>query len=468
MLFRHDVAAFHRFILGDVGQDRVAVLVLALFVLAFVVEGEEAVELHDRAGGAELHVLVAARDIDRHLVEHGTFHLARHGALPDQLVEAELVLVQVRSHVLRRAEEVGRPDRLVRFLGVLGLGRINARARRHVALTVLGLDQATCLANRLGRKLHAVGAHVGDEAHGLAADVDTFIQALRDAHRGRGADAQLARGLLLQGRGDERRRRVATHLAAVDRGHRKGAAFDLSLGRLRALLVVEVELLELAAIEMGEAGLQGLLLGGAEDGIDRPVFAGLEDLDLGFALADQAQRHRLHAAGRAAARQLAPQHRRQGEAHEIVERAAGHVGVDQRLVEVARMGDGVQHRLLGDGIESDALYLDAGQRLLAAQDVEHVPRDGFALAIRIGREIELAALGDGFGNGVEALLRLGVDLPVHGEIFVRADRTILGRQIADMTIGGQHGEAGAEILSNGLSLGRGLDDQHVHRRNMLQ
>ena len=91
----------------------------------------------------------------------------------------------------------------------------------------------------------------------------------------------------------------------------------------------------------------------------------LEDLDLGLALADQAQRHRLHAAGRAAARQLAPQHRREGEAHQIVERAARQVGVDQRLVEVARMGDGVEHRLLGDGVEGDALDVDALQRLLA-------------------------------------------------------------------------------------------------------
>ena len=40
-----------------------------------------------------------------------------------------------------------------------------------------------------------------------------------------------------------------------------------------ALLAVEVELVELAAVEMGEAGLQRLLLGGAEDGVDRPVFA---------------------------------------------------------------------------------------------------------------------------------------------------------------------------------------------------
>ena len=132
------------------------------------------------------------------------------------------------------------------------------------------------------------------------------------------------------------------------------------------------------------------------------------------------------------------------------------------------MGDGVEHRLLGDGVEGDALDVDALQRLLALQHVADMPGDGLALAVRVGGEIELAALGDRLGDGVEALLRLGIDLPVHGEILVRTDRAVLGRQVADMTIGGQHGVAGAEILPDGLCLGRELDDQYVHRRYMLQ
>ena len=356
----------------------------------------------------------------------------------------------------------------MRFLGVLGLGRVKTRARRHVAWAVLGLDQPPRLADRLGGELHAVGAHIGDQADGLAADVDAFIQALGDAHGRGGSDAQLARGLLLQGRGDEGRRRVAPYLAPVDRGHRKGPALDLALGGLGAFFGVEVELVELAAVEMGEAGFERLLLGRAEEGVDGPVLARLEDLDLGLALADQAQRNRLNATGGAAARQLAPQDRREGEAHEVVERPARHVGVDQRLVEFARVGDGVQHRLLGDGIEGDALHVDAVERLLAPEDLLHVPGDGFAFAIRVGGQIELAALGHRPGDGIEALLGLGVDLPVHGEILGRTDRAVLGRQIADMTVRGQHGVPGAEILPNSLSLGRGLDDQHVHRRNMLQ
>ena len=138
------------------------------------------------------------------------------------------------------------------------------------------------------------------------------------------------------------------------------------------------------------------------------------------------------------------------------------------MVEVARVGDGVEDRLLGDGVEGDALHIDILQRLLALQDVEHMPGNGFAFAIRVGGEVKLTAFRDGLGDRVEALLRLGIDFPVHGEIFVRPDRTILGRKVADMTVRGQHGVAGAQILTNGLSLGRGLDDQYVHRRKLLQ
>ena len=464
MLLRHDLAPVHRLVLGDVGQDGAGLVVVALVVLAFVVEREEAVELHDRAGGAKLDGLVAAGDVDRHLVQHGAFHLAGDGALPDQLVEAELVLVQIGGDVLRRPEQVGRTHGFVRFLGVLGLGRVDTGARRDVVGAVLGLDQAAGLADRLGRELHAIGTHVGDEADRLAADVDAFVQALGDAHGGGGAEAQLARCFLLQGRGDEGRRRVAPDLAAVDGGDGEGATLDLVLGLFGALLGVEVELLELAAVEMGEAGLQHLLLGRAEIGIDRPVFAGLEDFDLRFALADQAQRHRLDAAGRTAARQLAPQHGREREADQIVERAARQIGVDQRLVEVARIGHRVEHRLLGDGVEGDTLHVDAGQHLLVLQDVENMPGNGFAFAIRVGGEVKLAALADGLGDRVDSLLRLGVDFPVHGEVLVGPHRAILGRKVADMTVRGQHGVAGAEILPNGLCLGRGLDDQHVHRR----
>ena len=96
-------------------------------VAAFLVDREEAVEPHDRAGGAQRRRLaVAAFDLDvgGGLLELGGGHLARDRALPDQLVEPGLVALEVARDILGRAGDVGRADRLVRLLRVLGLGLV--------------------------------------------------------------------------------------------------------------------------------------------------------------------------------------------------------------------------------------------------------------------------------------------------------------------------------------------------------
>ena len=98
--------------------------------------------------------------------------------------------------------------------------------------------------------------------------------------------------------------------------------------------------------------------------VDGPVFLRLERLDLALALADQAERHRLHAAGRPAARQLAPEHGREREADQVVERAAREIGLDQLAVQVARMADGVEHGVLGDLVEHHALDVDLVEHVL--------------------------------------------------------------------------------------------------------
>src|SRR3546814_17585309 len=65
----------------------------------------------------------------------------------------------------------------------------------------------------------------------------------------------------------------------------------------------------------------------------------------------------------AAAGQLAPQDGREGEADEVVEGAARHVGVDQLLVEAARVLESLDHRLLGDLVEHNALDVNAVQHV---------------------------------------------------------------------------------------------------------
>src|SRR5262249_48874218 len=154
-------------------------------------------------------------------------------------------------------------------------------------------------------------------------------------------------------------------------------------GGARRALVAEIELVELLAVEMGEARLEGLARGGAELRLDGPVFPRLEGLDLGLALADETQRHRLDAAGRAAARQLAPEHGRQGEADQVVEGAAGEIGLDQLAVQLARTAEGVEDGVLRHLVEDDALDVDAFQGPAALQLLAHMPGDRLALAVGV-------------------------------------------------------------------------------------
>ena len=119
----------------------------------------------------------------------------------------------------------------------------------------------------------------------------------------------------------------------------------------------DVEPLDLLAVGADQARLEDFVARRRELGDDRPVFLGDEFFDFELAVADQPQRDRLDAAGRARARQLAPEHRREREADEIIERAAGEIGIDQRAVDLARMLHRLGHGLLGDGVEDDALDL---------------------------------------------------------------------------------------------------------------
>ena len=200
-------------------------------------------------------------------------------------------------------------------------------------------------------------------------------------------------------------------------------------------------------------------------GLDRPVFARPEGLDLGFALADQAQRHRLHAAGRAAARQLAPQHRREGEADQIVERAAGQIGVDQ-LAGRARAGAAWRRarRCLVISLKTTRLTsmpFSALRRFSTSrtcQEIASPSRSGSVARISL-----LGALAAPRRSPSTCFSALAVDLPVHGEVLVGPHRAVLRRQVAHMAVAGQHLVAAAEILVDGLGLGRRFDDDDVHR-----
>src|SRR5690606_37619089 len=99
--------------------------------------------------------------------------------------------------------------------------------------------------------------------------------------------------------------------------------------------------LQALAVGRYEARLELVAARRLQEGGEIPVFFRDEALDLRFPVADEAQRDRLDAPGRARARQLAPEDRGEIEADQIVEGAAGQIGVHQPRVDVARIGHGV-------------------------------------------------------------------------------------------------------------------------------
>ena len=251
----------------------------------------------------------------------------------------------------------------------------------------------------------------------------------------------------------------------LDRGDGEVAGPDGGYGPGGGGLVGEVKLVELLAVEADETGLVDVAAGRGEKGLDGPVLAGAEGLDLHLAVDDEAEGDGLHAASGLRAGELAPEHGRQLEADEVVEGAAGEVGVDELHVDLARVLHRLVHRRLGDCVEGDAGDLGVLlHRLAAGQGLKEVPGDRLALAVGVGGEDELAVGLQGLGDRADVLLALRRHLPLHLEVAVGVDRAVLGRQVAHVPVGGEDGVAGTEVLVDGLRLGRRFDDDDGHGR----
>ena len=433
------VALAHR------GQQ--TVLVVIGIVAAFLVDREEAGIFHHLPGGAQFVLAGGIAQCDSGAFELRRRHLAGHRALVHQIVELALV---TRGNAVAR--KIGRADRFVRFLRVLGLRLVDTRLFGQRVATIAIGHRLAAFRDRAAIHLHAVGTHVGDRAR--------FVERLRQSHRVAGGEAQLARGFLLQRRGGERGCGIALERLGLDLLDREIGRFDRCLGRLGAAFIAQRQLVELLALVLDQPRIEfaAVLL---QLGDDRPVFIGTEALDLDLAVDDQPQGDRLHASRALRTGKPPPQHRRKREAIEIVERAAREIGIDQRLVELARGLHRLGHRLLGDRVERHAV--DAvGQRLALLQQFEHVPRNRLALAVGVGREDQpVGALGR-VADFLEALLLVAIEFPVHREALVRADAAILGRQVADVTVAGENLEVLAEVFLDGFRLGGRFDDDQLH------
>ena len=357
-------------------------------VLSFLVERKEAVEHGHRAGGAQRELSIAGNGVDGGALEFGALHLTRQRAFPDQFVEPRLIMIEFARHLLRPSRKAGRPDGLMGFLRVLGTADIGARRIGQIARAEILADQTPGVGDGFARHVCAIGAHISNESHRLAAHRHALVQLLRDLHGSLGGEAELARGFLLQRRGDERWGRVPLDGFGFDLAHGEALRPDGIGGALGIRCRPQRQLFEFLAVEMGQPG--GERAGGsAQIGVDGPVFLRSEGFDFVFAFADEAQRHRLHAARGTCAGQLAPQHGREGEADKVVECPAREISVHQLFVDVARMSDGVEHGRAGDRVENDALDSGLPKGPLLLEHLQHMPGDRFTFPIGVGGKDQL-------------------------------------------------------------------------------
>ena len=191
----------------------------------------------------------------------------------------------------------------------------------------------------------------------------------------------------------------------------------------------------------------------AGEQLDVPV-AGLHEGDsLALALDDQADRRALHAARRQATVDAPPQHRRHLVAVQPVEQSAGLGRVDQAVVDAARVVDGMVDGRLGDLVEHHPLHRD-----LRLQVLQQVPADGLALAVLVGREIQLAGVFHQHTQVFHHLRAAHRQLVRRLETVVDIDRQTLARQVGDMAHRGAHVERVAQELGDGLGLRGRFDD----------
>ena len=320
---------------GQAGQE--AAVVVLRIIAPFLVQGQEAREEHDLAGGAQRMAAGPVDQVHRRALQPRGCHLAGERPLVDQVVEPRMIAAAGRW-----AGEVGRPDRLMGFLRILRLRLVLPRLVGKIAAVVARLDRLARRGDGAAVHLHAIGPHIGDRA--------LLVERLGDSHGVAGREAELARCLLLEGGGGEGRRRIAGQRLGLDRLHGEAAALDIRLRLLGIARIAEGQPVELLAPPADKArgeALPALL----HVGRYRPIFLRRERLDLTLALDDEAQRHGLDAASGLGAGQLAPQDRREGEADEIVERATRLVRIDEVGIEGTGPAHRLGHRLLGDGVE---------------------------------------------------------------------------------------------------------------------
>ena len=187
------------------------------------------------AGRAQARLACRVRQFNGCALQPGRGHLARQRALEDQLVQPGMIATRRPL-----TTKIGRANGFVRFLRILGLGLINAGLIGHIASIIAIRDGLARGTNGRSIHLHAIGPHIGNCA--------IFVQRLRQPHRVRRRKAKLTCGFLLQGRGGERRRRIARQRLGFNGLDGKTSRLHSGLGNLRIARIAKRQLFNLFAL----------------------------------------------------------------------------------------------------------------------------------------------------------------------------------------------------------------------------
>ena len=114
---------------------------------------------------------------------------------------------------------------------------IRVRLRRKIGAAELLADILAGFAHCFVRNARGVGAHVGDEADRPLADINAFVQFLRDGHGFLGGIAEFAGGFLLQGACRKGRDRIAPRLFFRHVMHDERGGSDIGDDRLGLFFV---------------------------------------------------------------------------------------------------------------------------------------------------------------------------------------------------------------------------------------
>ena len=422
-------------------------------VSGFLIQRRKAVKRHPEAGCAEK--IRPRRDGCRDRVLNAVGHLACHKAAPDQAVQLGGIAADALLDLIGGQLGHGGADCFVGVLRRRGGAALPLAGRlADIALAPAVSDKGFGGGLRLGSDAQRVGTHVGDQTHrAVPRNVNALVQGLGGAHRPRGRKAERAARVLLQRGGDEGRRGLTAALALFDFGNGVILAVQRGQHGIGLLLVRDRQLFAVCRCRQpgGELALFALRV---QQRVNVPVFVRLEVLDLDLAVADEPHGHALHTAGGKAPADLFPEEWAELIADQTVQLTPGLLRVEKVNVDGAGMGHALLDALLRDFVKGHAV----GRSGVQPQNVRQMPADGLALAVRVGRKQHAIAL---FGLGLQLLdkLLLALDRDIFRLIAIfdiNAQRT--GGQVAHMAHAGRDLVAAAQILANGLCLGRGFHD----------